>query len=364
MKEFRNILLALAWYHPRLHLGVARYARDHRWHLNQDLAYAQGQGMDWAGDGLITQRDRGLFAPHVCEYLDGLTVPRVVIGKHVRSDNKMIAEMAVKFFVEHGYEHMALIAPSQETVVSRTMYFESECERQGRKCWPLIIPEQIHRGNEVVRWLARRLLEIPKPAAAFAIDDNYAVATLEAAMSVDLHVPDDVAVLGVRNDELLCDTAPVSLSSIDSDLEGLGYQAAALLDQILDGQPLPERPVLIPPLRIVERQSTNVMAVDHPNLQLALRFIRDHYRERINIKDIARVSAMSTRGLYKAFQRQMNMTVYEYITQQRLAEAERMLLDTQASVEDIANYCGFGLYRNFYNAFKKHKGTTPKAWRR
>lgn len=360
----RTIFLALAWYHPKLHLGIARYARDHGWHLNEDMAYLQQRGQVNVGDGMITQKNSDrLLSSQIQNYLDSLDIPRVMLGKDIFNDNDKIGVMAANFFVRRGYRNLAVCSPGASVRFGRLQVFADEVRSQGRDCHIMEIPEDFDCWESRAEWIAEELKAAPKPMAVFAVDDNYALEIIEAARVAGINVPNQVSVLGVRNDDLICETAPVTLSSIDNNLDGMGYQAAALMDRILDGGEMPEEPIRVPPVQVVERQSTDVMAIEHEGVRKAMQFIREHFREPISLNDIVQSSSMSARGLYKAFDQHAGTPICDHLKEYRIGEARKRMLRTNENMENIAYTCGFGCYRNLYNAFKHNTGMSPAEWR-
>jgi hypothetical protein len=130
-------------------------------------------------------------------------------------------------------------------------------------------------------WMARELERLPKPLAVFAFNDYDAAWLVDTCVFHKISVPDEVAILGVDNNEMVCVCLPVPLSSIQHDLERIGYEAAALLDRMLEGEAPPESPLLIPPKGIITRRSTDYSAVNNPQLRQALLFIREHLGDRL-----------------------------------------------------------------------------------
>jgi LacI family transcriptional regulator len=208
------------------------------------------------------------------------------------------------------------------------------------------------------------LVALPRPLAVFAITDDLAADIVSAAALVGLRVPEDVAVLGVQNDELICESLPVSLSSIDNNLEAVGYQAASLLHRhLVHGEPLPDNPVLIAPIGVVERRSTDIFAVRHPDVQMALRFIKQNFRKPIQTEAIVAATSLSQRALYTAFRQVLGLTIHDQVVRERIDLAKRLLLKTDASIESIAADVGFGETRTMYTHFKRDTGAGPKEWR-
>ncbi len=202
------------------------------------------------------------------------------------------------------------------------------------------------------------------PVALFCVDDNTAAEALEFCAEAGLLVPEQVAILGVRNDELICDAVPVPLSSIENNLEEIGRQAAELLHRLMEGETLEPRLHLVPAAGVVARQSTDILAVPHLEVARALTFIRNNYRSAITVNDVVKRAAISGCALYKAFHQHLGRTPAEEILRLRIEAAKEMLRTSQEKTTVIAQACGFGGVRVFYAAFGRATGTTPAQCRR
>jgi LacI family transcriptional regulator len=237
---------------------------------------------------------------------------------------------------------------------------------QGRDCHVLSWQRERHQRPDTReqrhRWLVRRLSAMAKPLAVFA-RDNEAVEVIEACFAADLAVPDEVAVLGVDNSEMICDCLRVPLSSIDNNLERVGYEGAALLDRLIRGEAAPSSPLYIPPAGIVERRSTDNLAADHRQVQTALRFIRDHSHELISMADLVKHVAMSRSGLEKAFREHYVRAPMEELRHTRVAHAKKLLRETSEKIAAVARLTGFQTSQNLCRIFRRQLGLTPKQYR-
>lgn len=372
MKPRRNILLSLFWYHPKIHLGVRRYAMEHGWHLDAGQNYHREKlSTHWRGDGVLTQQPE---TPAQLEFLQGLQQPKVFIGyidasvfsdPSITHDDEAIAGMALAHFRGLGFRHYANFVEGLPDFPPRNQAFTRQVATvTGTTCHKLLVPLQHTTYAARKRWMTRQLKKLPLPCAVFCADDDQACVLMEYAADAGLRVPEDLAVLGVRDDELLCESQPVSLSSIDNNLERVGYEAARCLDAVLDGHPPAERVWRIPPLRVVARRSTEVLAVNHPSIQKALAHLRENYDQPLQMKMLAQVAGLSLRGLFLAFRNEMDSTPGEALLRIRMEHARHMLLESNATIDVVAEACGFGDRRNLHLAFRKTLNTTPTAYRR
>lgn len=366
----RDILLALGWYYPEVHLGVARYAREHHWHLTCD--FDEPIPKRWNGEGVLTLLGAG---EKFWKQLLTLQVPMVDLAEsrprielpRVTMDNAAIAKMAAEYFLDKGFRQFAFVHRHEMGVsLRRRKYFQEVIDNHGYEChilsWQQERRRRVDTREQRKKWLEQRLSELPKPLAVLA-RDNEAVEVLEACLAARLSIPDQVAVLGIDNTETICNCLYISLSSVDPNLELMGYEGAALLDRLIQGEKAPETPIYIPPRGIVERASTDSLATSHPHVATALRFIRDHAAEPIGMDDIVRQVPMSRSGLEKAFREHYVRAPVEQLRHIRLDMAKRMLRDTDHALASIARRTGFQNAHNLCRVFRKQFGVTPKEYR-
>jgi LacI family transcriptional regulator len=153
------------------------------------------------------------------------------------------------------------------------------------------------------------------------------------------------------------------ISSVDTNLELLGYRGAALLDRLMLGKPPPSAPIRIPAAGLIVRKSSDILAVNHPGVSKSLRFICDHAHEPITVRALAALSGMSRRGLHQAFLDQIHRTPGEEIRRLRLERAKQMLAESTHKIETIAEMCGYQSANSFGISFKKAIGMAPKKFR-
>jgi LacI family transcriptional regulator len=221
-------------------------------------------------------------------------------------------------------------------------------------------PPAEEERQELAVWLA----SLPKPVGVMACNDDRGLEVLEACRDAGLHVPDEVAVLGVDNDEMLCGLSDPPLSSVDVGVERAGFEAAALLDRMMKGKRPPARPTVLAPYGVVVRRSTEILKVDDPDLQQMIRFIRENACTGIFVEQAMAHSGLSPSTLNRRFQKLLGRSPKEEITRVRLEEAKRLLAETDQSVAEVATRCGFAELKHFSRAFRTWAGITPSAHRR
>jgi LacI family transcriptional regulator len=208
-------------------------------------------------------------------------------------------------------------------------------------------------------WLAR----LPKPVALLACYDIRGRQAIDACRRAGIAVPDEVAVLGVDDDEVLCGLASPPLSSVMPDAIGAGRLAAELLDQLMRGGQLKRSEWLLSPLGIVTRQSTDVLAIDDPFVVAAIRQIRDHACDGIKVTDVARALKTTRRVLENRFTKRVGHTPHEEIARVQFRRIEQLLLETELSLAAIAARTGFKHTEYMTVAFTKRHGMPPSRWR-
>ena len=178
-----------------------------------------------------------------------------------------------------------------------------------------------------------------------------------------LDVPQDVAVIGNSNEEVICASPPPTLTSIDLNYTQVGYQAAVLLDRLMNGEKPPAEPQLIAPAELVPRQSTDSYAVDDPLVARALRFIAEHGHEPIKVGHVAAATPTTLRSLQRRFQKALRRSIGQEITRLRLERAKRRLVETDEPLKNVGQASGFSNRTHFYRAFVRLEGVSPKEYR-
>jgi LacI family transcriptional regulator len=365
-------------------LGIGAYLRDHGpWEI---LHWERGPGDDlpgparrWKSDGIITRIENEKTAKAVAKLgvpvVDLRGAHRPTNGAMLDTDPEACARLAAEHFLDRGFRHFAYCGyPGVNFSDQRCLHFVRHLEALGRKVAVLAptgrrtgvkdsrIPESSGEGAEpqIDGWLA----EQPRPLAVFACNDVRGRQVLAACTRIGLLVPEDVAVLGVDNDEVICSLALPPLSSIKPDTFQIGFEGAANLDALMNGASPPDRPILIPPQGIVVRRSSDVLALEDAELVIALRFIRDHACEGITIGQILAHVAISRATLERRFQRTLGRSPKAEIERVRLLRAKRLLAETPYKLHRVAQMIGYQTAAQFAIAFKRQTGLTPGQYRR
>lgn len=368
-----TILLAFHWYDRRVFKGIVRYATEHKWHLSPYLFSGHFVPHGWPADGAIT-----CYGKPLCKFIDSLNMPKVDVTvckmeqdvPRVTVDNTAISKVAARHFIERGFKHFAFYSwPMLEVNALRKDAFFEALLAEG------VPQENIHEimqspGHLLGKWEAHQeriyeqLEKLPRPLAVFTGQDNLGATLIEICSRKDIHVPEEVSILGVDDIELLCDCLTVPLSSIDTNLEKMGYIAAQQLDRLMKGEiSNDEPPMLIPPKEVICRQSTDSLAVPHPAVVTALKFIKEHFHEPITLEDIGGHADMSKRGMEKAFLKHLGISPATELRRIRLDNAKRLLTETDEKISSIAYDCGYSNSSNLSFAFNRETGMSPRTYR-
>lgn len=365
------MLLALSVYSAEIHRGVAKFGRDHRWHIPADLEDAIPH--DWNGDGVLTK----LGAPEqLWRQLRRLDVPMVDLAEsrpeiplpRVTIDNGAVGRMAAEFFLERGYRNFAFVHRwGLGASRKRCSHFQEVLAAAGFGCevlsWAVERKSLADTPQQRRRWVKRRLSKLRTPLAVFAARDVDAVTVIDSCIELGLAVPEQVAVLGVGNSEPICECLRIPLSSIEENWERVGYEGAALLERLMRGQPPPESPIYIAPGKIVERRSTDCLAFENPQLAAALRFIHENVHRPISMTDIVKHVGISRSGLEKVFRDHYVRPPMEEVRQLRLTKAKSLLTETDKKIVVVARLTGYQTAHNLCRAFKHQVGKSPKQYR-
>jgi LacI family transcriptional regulator len=221
-------------------------------------------------------------------------------------------------------------------------------------------PEQWEQQQaELIDWAKG----LPKPAGVMACTDQLGFWLLDACQRGGIAVPEEISVVGVGDDEPLCDLATPRLSTVDCRGAKVGYEAAALLSRLMNGEEPPSEDILIPPGGIVVRASSDVIAVDDPIVARALRFIREHARDGIQVEDVARFVHTSRSTLQRRMRKEVDRSPQEEITRVKLNWVRQLLVETNLPLEAVAHKAGFAHVQYMIECFRLQFGKTPGQFR-
>jgi LacI family transcriptional regulator len=285
----------------------------------------------------------------------------------VCADSHNAGRVAAEHLIERGFTHFAFCGYEGRLWSDRRLEGFAEHLREVEHSCSVYEPPHRHRAlpwdreqPSVTAWLR----SLAKPVGVMACNDVRGRQVIEACLQAGLRVPDDVAVLGVDEDRLLCELANPPLSSVVLNLERAGYQAAELLDGMMAGRVQQPQRILVEALWVIPRRSTDVLAIEDRHVAAAVRFIRDHCREAVAVGDVVSESHISRRSLEIRFQQILGRSIRQQIQQARLGWSKRLLVETNLSAEKIARACGFSSLSYMSSVFHRELGTTLTDYRR
>jgi LacI family transcriptional regulator len=274
----------------------------------------------WDGDGIISR-----LAPRATSELRARGIPTVDLNNqgpgpcrpHVRSDHRAEGVLAAKHLLERGFTSFAFFGyPQFVWSQSCRTGFVATLQAAGQSCQHDLGTQRVSWGHQHPSWelevegVARWIKSLPKPLGLMACNDFRGIQALDACRRAGIAVPEEVAVIGVDNEELVCTLAYPPLSSVVPDAKSIGYEAAGLLDRLMRGKPEPSAPLAIPPLGVATRLSSDVTAIADPDVAMAMRFIREHACLGIRVDDVLARVPVSRRVLQRRFRGLLGRSIH------------------------------------------------------
>ncbi|MHC4354539.1 MAG: XylR family transcriptional regulator [Planctomycetota bacterium] len=380
MPEIRKVILLLAT--SRAHVrgllhGIARYSRVHGpWIFYTDASlYGKRDALSWlkecGADGVIApdaKENREIIGMGLPTIVYRVAEKRIPHLPAIVADNATIGKMAAEHLLNRGLSCFAYCGfESRPWSRQRKESFAGRIAEAGFKADIFYTNSEsgswrsFERGqNRQIEWLK----SLPKPVGVMAGNDVCGRHVIEACRIAGLQVPDQVAVIGVDNDELICDLTDPPMSSIALNTEKAGYEAAELLDRLIAGENTAARDILVRATHITTRQSTDILAAEDRTVAEAIRFIRHHSKEAIQVSNVVDHVAVSRRNLEQRFRRVLGRSIYNEIKRVRTQQIIRMLCETDLSVSEIALRLGHPSDKHIARYFKQQTGMSLKEYRR
>lgn len=327
----------------------------------------------WDGDGafvIISTREdarlaRALPYPvvNLTAYFPDPGVPTVTV------DHRRIGRLAAQHLLERRFRHFGYYGSAGLWFSQlRQQGFAETVHEHGATCAVLAATSNIASGHSWMRQqrsLEQWLRTLPRPIGIMASTDLRASMLLETCRQLGLRVPDEVAVIGVDNDPVVCGYTQPPLSSVARDDRRAGEVAARLLAELMAGRRGRTEPIFVPPGTVIARQSTDTMAVDDPDLAGLAQYVRDHVAEQFGVERLLTVSRWSRRTLETRFRQKLDQPPGAFINRLRLKQAEKVLAaEPKLPLSRVASACGFTDLRHFRTVFQRANGHTPTAHRR
>ena len=373
-REVAVILDPTLAYHRRIVRGIMEHVqRGAGWRIFIESRSADmvPDARTWRGDGVIAffgdRRTEKLVAelrvPAVSieRGLDGVSTKIPVVA----TDNDAIGRLGAEHFLERGFRHLAYCGAAEREYwcEPRGVGFAEAARAAGATCSLFSRRQKIARDwpstlASIAEWIAA----LPPQTGILASNDARARHVMEACRMLGRRVPEDVAVLGVDNDEMLCEVTTPSLSSIEHDARRIGRLAAGMLGDMMDGRPC-QGTVLVPPAGVVARRSSDALAIDDPGVSAAIDFLRANVRQAVHVEDVARASGLSLSTLKTRFKQAVGRPVHAELQRLRIDEARRLLATTEFPVKKVAALVGFTDISHFTTAFRRLTGVPPGRYR-
>lgn len=367
-------------YFKKILLGIAQYSKEHGpWiFCRMPYYYRDTLGLEgilewaknWGATGMVAQLENTDDTPLLAQAGFPIVVTdfkeRFHNAPNITGSYMKTGAMGAEYFMRKGFKNFAFYGYSN-FVWSRergegfiqalrkagfnASFFEGKAE-QAQAMW-------YYQPSELSRWLA----ELPKPVAVMACDDNCGQHVTEACKLMGIKIPEEVAVLGVDNDELICNLSDPPLSSIVLDAETGGYMAAQLLDKMMKGQAA-QSDVVVEAIKIETRLSTDIFASTDTEIAKALKFIHLNFSKPIAVNDVLEHVALSRRAFEVRFRKTTGKSVYRYILDHRMEHLAQQLVETNRPIADIALDLGISELNNVSRLFKQAKNCSPNDYRK
>ncbi|MBN1396511.1 MAG: DNA-binding transcriptional regulator [Bacteroidetes bacterium] len=355
--------------------GILRYSKlNTPWCFYKeptDLKSSVPHLTNWKPDGII-MRDT-----MITKELLKLKVPTIFALHYTRcpknipvitTDSSSIAKMASEHFIQKGFKNLAYcgfhgIVWSEE----RKSCFNRFNSKSGLRTYNYASSYKISTNNweKEQRHVCRWIEDLPKPIGIFACNDDRGQHILEVCKLLNLKVPEDIAVLGVDNDPMFCEFGDPPLSSIALNVESAGYESARLLDKMITtGKKMNGKKIVVSASHVVQRQSSDILAVDDKEVRLAIKFIKDNANNKILVKDVVDAAGVSRRTLEKRFRETIHRSIHSEIQQVRIESISKLLIETNLPISQINSLYNFTDAVHISRFFKKEKGIGLREFRK
>ena len=358
----------------RLLLGITKYARLHGpWAFYREPSGLQSSYpklKDWHADGIIMRNAKA------SKPLLELNIPTILVPHNneiyldcpvVKTDGESISKMAADHLLNIGLKNFAYSGFDNFPWSSeRQKYFEKYIKDKNFNISIFHQPKTLSRRkweNEQTL-MADWLKSLPKPIGIMACNDDRGQHVIEACKIAQLRIPEDVAVIGVDNDDLICDLCDPPLSSVALNVEKAGYEAARLLDLMMNNRKTVVKNITVKPTYVRTRHSTDIIATEDKELTKAISFIRQNFRKDIRVEDVVESTILSRRSLEQRFRNKLNRSINSEIRRIRVEHISKLLVETDLSISEIAYSLGFSSAEHISRYFQREKGKCLREFRK
>ena len=359
--------------------GVARFHRKKpNWSVyfqQHDLGAPLPSWLkSWQGDGILARVENQESAKDLLALglplIDLRGATRALGHPHFGIENQSVAQQAYEHLASCGLKNFAFVGEPAGRYIyddERRESFSKLVKNHGADCHIFANRSGTRKANsweEYQQQLAAWLAHLPKPVGIMCCHDDRGQQVLDACQRAELGVPDEVAVIGVDNDEFLCQLSIPSLTSINIGAERIGYQAARLLDRMINGESTFDQSLSFEAAGVIVRQSTDVIACDDPEIAKSLRLIRQNACNFLTVEDILRQIGISQSQFNKRFKKHVGHAPKQEIARVQMETAKHLLTNTHDTIQSIAQQCGFNEAWYFISVFRKENGITPGTFRK
>jgi LacI family transcriptional regulator len=379
MKKSRQVVVHL-WmtgeYGRGILRGISQYMRKFP---GWDLSVITQLGFEYTNP--VLRRQPSGFIGHITSSVEvkvvhELNVPAVNVSGRLNPSNKVatviaddweVGRTAAHFFLDRGFRNFAFCGSSGNFSNDRRFKgFAGVVENAKCRCvahnltWPVDNSREMPQFHQSMKeWIRSQAL----PLALMCYNDLQAHQMKELCLSCGLRVPDDVAILGVDNDEIICSLSSPNLSSVELPLEQIGYRAAMMLEEMMDSKSILTERVLLPPVGVVPRQSTDILAVSDPDVAQALQFIHGNVEKALQVDDVVKHSSLTRRTLQRRFLQNLGKTIGQQIAIFRLQTAQHLLISSDIKISEVARRSGYESQAYLSKVFRKKTKMTPSEYR-
>ncbi len=377
MSDLKKVILLLETsraFGRELLYGIARYSRLHRpWSFYREpsgLKSSVPRLMNWKANGIIMRNSL------ITKELLNLKLPTILVlhdpnrPKYlpaVITDGKTIAKLAGEHLLNRGLKNFAYCG-FDEFVWSndRKENFKKIIEAAGFQTHIYKSP----KGGKIKSWYYEQsfmkewIRKLPKPIGIMTCNDDRGQHVLEVCKAIGVKVPEEVSVIGVDNDSLICELGDPPLTSVALNTESAGYAAAELLDRMMRGEKMRGQEIIVSATHVVQRQSTDLLAIDDPNVVKAIQFIRYNAKNKIKVDDVVKQTFISRRSLEQKFRQNIHRSIQEEIRRVRVESISNMLVETDMSISEITALFNFTGVEHISRYFRKEKRMGPTEFRR
>ena len=353
--------------------GAFRYSQQHKdWQFHEEKAMPylpHSEVSRWRGDGAIGVGGLGWIRACRRRRIPFVNVGsmRELVTPSVVVDDAGVGAMAAEHLLSKRLRQFAIAFRADiSRWDARITQFTDTIRQAGYPVERVLVrpgnPHHWYAGSNI-KDLLKQLTKLPKPIGVFATHDGLAREIINCCMENGINVPEEVAVIGEGNWPFICELVLPRLTSVEPGAERVGYRAAELLHRLMAGAKPPRKPILVPPVRVVERESTDIRSIGSPTVARAVQFIRDRTDLPLQVTDILDAIPVNRRMLERAFRRELGRTIFEEIRRAKIARACDLLIETDMQIGHICRACGYASRIRFNAAFRVEMHTTPSQFR-